>query len=520
MPDQIYVLLLEEEKYYVGKTDQPLELRFHQHERGYDGSAWTRQYPPIEIVHHYERTGEFDEDNEVKRFMLQYGFENVRGGTYSQIMLPPDVLIQLEKEFCTAEDACFDCGGKGHFSKTCPRRLETSQPEGRTCRGTTSRNLSCQGYKLPAAVMGAFGRGHSPPAAHWHQDQNQQSRYPAQFSDAAPGSVRSQRDPHCCRGVKKDGAQCQNCLYLNSDGYCQLHKNQYQPVPSQQEPQCCRGKEQDGTRCQDCLYLNSDGYCQLHINQYQPPSSYPAPYPVRSQREPQCCLGVKKDGRQCQGKNLDSDGYCQWHQDQNQPATYAAPTAQRCLGVKQDGRQCQGKNLDSDGYCQWHQDQYQTSSFAAPYAGAAVRSQRESQCCLGVKQDGRQGKNMDPDGYCQWHQDRNRQSRYPAQFSVAAAGSVRDPQSYRGTNQDGTRCQKRSYLGSDSSYPAPYAGAAGRSVRSQQEPQSCRGTNQDGTRCQKRSYLGPDGFCNVHKDQYQHDRAARPSKKQRTWTSR
>jgi hypothetical protein len=412
MPDQIYVLLLEEEKYYVGKTDQPLELRFHQHKRG-SGSAWTRQYPPIEIVHHYERTGEFDEDNEVKRFMLQYGFENVRGGTYSQIMLPPDVLIQLEKEFCTAEDACFDCGGKGHFSKTCPRRLETSQPEGRTCRGTTSRNLSCQGYKLPAAVMGAFGRGHSPPAAHWHQDQNQQSRYPAQFSDAAPGSVRSQRDPHCCRGVKKDGAQCQNCLYLNSDGYCQLHKNQYQPVPSQQEPQCCRGKEQDGTRCQDCLYLNSDGYCQLHINQYQPPSSYPAPYPVRSQREPRC-RGVKKDGRQCQGKNLDSDGYCQWHQDQNQPATYAAPTAQRCLGV--DGRQCQGKNLDSDGY-------------------------------------------------------------YPTQFSVAAAGSLRDPQ-------------------------------------------SCRGTNQDGTRCQKRSYLGPDGFCNVHKDQYQHDRAARPSKKQRTWTSR
>lgn len=115
MISTIYVLKCKKGKYYVGKTNKTVQERLAEHKKG-RGSAWTRLYPPIEIVEAIESKSEFDEDNVTKKYMKKYGINNVRGGSYSSIELPPHNLIA---EFCTSDDSCFNCGKKGHFVDNC-----------------------------------------------------------------------------------------------------------------------------------------------------------------------------------------------------------------------------------------------------------------------------------------------------------------------------------------------------------------------------------------------------------------
>ena len=43
----IYIIELENNKYYIGKTSNP-DFRINQHFNG-DGSMWTRKYKPIRL---------------------------------------------------------------------------------------------------------------------------------------------------------------------------------------------------------------------------------------------------------------------------------------------------------------------------------------------------------------------------------------------------------------------------------------------------------------------------------------
>ena len=56
----IYVLKLENHKYYVGKTDNP-KIRLDNHfKKG--GSAWTKKYTPTQIEAIFPECDAFDED--------------------------------------------------------------------------------------------------------------------------------------------------------------------------------------------------------------------------------------------------------------------------------------------------------------------------------------------------------------------------------------------------------------------------------------------------------------------------
>ena len=48
----IYILKLQDDKYYIGKTYKHILERYMEHCRG-EGSAWTRKYPPICILEEY-----------------------------------------------------------------------------------------------------------------------------------------------------------------------------------------------------------------------------------------------------------------------------------------------------------------------------------------------------------------------------------------------------------------------------------------------------------------------------------
>lgn len=118
MSAEIYVLRLVSDKYYVGKAND-VDARFQKHVAG-NGASWTKKYKPLDIVSRVPMESPFQEDMTVLEYMLRYGIDNVRGGSYSQVRLPVDTVFNIRKQLCHAENKCFKCLKVGHFVSQCP----------------------------------------------------------------------------------------------------------------------------------------------------------------------------------------------------------------------------------------------------------------------------------------------------------------------------------------------------------------------------------------------------------------
>jgi predicted GIY-YIG superfamily endonuclease len=126
-PHLIYVLLCENEKYYVGKTANLIAC-FQSHRNAESESCmWTRMYPPVQAVYCAVQVHNTDEDVQVKRIMMKYGIQNVRGGSYGDVVLEDFQLLALEKEFKTARGQCYTCSMSGHHSRECTQSLSNKE---------------------------------------------------------------------------------------------------------------------------------------------------------------------------------------------------------------------------------------------------------------------------------------------------------------------------------------------------------------------------------------------------------
>lgn len=47
----LYILRLEEQKYYVGITSQTPERRLYEHQHDIRAANWTRKYKPVKIIY-------------------------------------------------------------------------------------------------------------------------------------------------------------------------------------------------------------------------------------------------------------------------------------------------------------------------------------------------------------------------------------------------------------------------------------------------------------------------------------
>ena len=105
----VYVLQLENEKYYVGLS-KDVDRRFQEHQTGV-GAKWTKKYPPIKVVYKMVTShtaylyASTIENLKTIEYMKKYGKENVRGGTYCAVeqciineQLGNDLCKQIDKE--------------------------------------------------------------------------------------------------------------------------------------------------------------------------------------------------------------------------------------------------------------------------------------------------------------------------------------------------------------------------------------------------------------------------------------
>ena len=115
----IYVLKQQNNKYYVGKTDNP-KFRLDTHFKT-GGCAWTKKYKPTQIIGLFPDCDVFDEDKYTIKYMKKYGIENVRGGSFCQVSLDRETKKCVERMICGANDGCHFCGKQGHFIRNCPK---------------------------------------------------------------------------------------------------------------------------------------------------------------------------------------------------------------------------------------------------------------------------------------------------------------------------------------------------------------------------------------------------------------
>lgn len=105
----LFILLLREERYYIGITKHPNNiLKDNVFDRKEGKNPWLDKYPVIAKSSHILINDLFLLDKTVKHYMYRYGLSRVRGGSYSSLDLTQEQIKSIQKElsFIYQKDQC------------------------------------------------------------------------------------------------------------------------------------------------------------------------------------------------------------------------------------------------------------------------------------------------------------------------------------------------------------------------------------------------------------------------------
>ena len=118
----IYILELEDGKYYVGKTNHTFD-RFSSHWQGH-GAKWTKKHKPVDLYAFHRDRPDSDENKLTLAMMRHYGVANVRGGSWVKVDMTDYEISRLEsklhyRRFSNPKEPCGRCGRQSHDISTC-----------------------------------------------------------------------------------------------------------------------------------------------------------------------------------------------------------------------------------------------------------------------------------------------------------------------------------------------------------------------------------------------------------------
>ena len=117
----VYVLKLENNKYYVGKTKN-LQKRLESHRQG--TTVFTRKYNSVKLIECIRTNMKYMENNLYFKYVEKYGIDNVRGDIFSRETLAPIDIYYIKKIMRNENNDCFACGGD-HFINQCSKKSNT-----------------------------------------------------------------------------------------------------------------------------------------------------------------------------------------------------------------------------------------------------------------------------------------------------------------------------------------------------------------------------------------------------------
>lgn len=114
----VYVLKLFDNKWYIGKTNNPIE-RFNSHFND-EGSEWTKKYPIDNFHELIPDCDDFEEQKITLKYMEKYGIDNVRGGPFCQVIFSQEIRQLIQSMINSQNEKCLICGESGHYARNCP----------------------------------------------------------------------------------------------------------------------------------------------------------------------------------------------------------------------------------------------------------------------------------------------------------------------------------------------------------------------------------------------------------------